>query len=71
LDADLNPIDIINGIHYYININNENVVITGCVSGTTCSTIESDTTVLKQLYLKVNERFCLPAAGYKPRGQNS
>ena len=30
-----------------------------------CSTIESDTTILKQLYLKVNERFCLPAAGYK------
>jgi hypothetical protein len=27
LDADLNPIDIINGIHYYININNKNVDI--------------------------------------------
>ena len=30
-----------------------------------CSTLESDTTILKQLYLKVNERLCLPAAGYK------
>ena len=30
-----------------------------------CSTIESDTTILKQLYLKVNERLYLPAAGYK------
>jgi hypothetical protein len=27
LDADLNPIYIINGIHYYININNKNVDI--------------------------------------------
>ena len=30
-----------------------------------CSTIESDATILKQLYLKVDERFWLPAAGYK------
>jgi hypothetical protein len=29
------------------------------------STIESDATILKQLYLKVNERFWLPAAVYK------
>ena len=31
-----------------------------------CSTIESDTTILKQHYLKVNEQFWLPAAVYKP-----
>ena len=30
-----------------------------------CSTIESDTTILKQHYLKVNEQFWLPAAVYK------
>ena len=30
-----------------------------------CSTIESDTTILKQNYLKVNEQFWLHAAVYK------
>jgi len=30
-----------------------------------CSTIESDTTILKQHYLKVNEKFWLPTAVYK------
>jgi hypothetical protein len=30
-----------------------------------CSTIESDATILKQHYLKVNEQFWLPAAVYK------
>jgi hypothetical protein len=30
-----------------------------------CSTIESDATILKQHYLKVNEQFWLPAAAYK------
>ena len=30
-----------------------------------CSTIESDTTILKQHYLKVNEQFWPPAAVYK------
>ena len=30
-----------------------------------CSTIESDTTILKQHYLKVNEQVWLPAAVYK------
>ena len=36
-----------------------------------CATIENDATILKQHYLKVNEQFWLPAAVYKPRGQNS
>ena len=30
-----------------------------------CSTIESDTTILKQHYLKVDEQFWLPTAVYK------
>ena len=30
-----------------------------------CSTIESDTTILKQHYLKVDEKFWLPTAVYK------
>jgi hypothetical protein len=30
-----------------------------------CSTIESDATILKQHYLKLNEQFWLPAAIYK------
>jgi hypothetical protein len=30
-----------------------------------CSTIESDATILKQHYVKVNEQFWLPTAVYK------